>query len=213
MAYVGISSALIEEVRAKISKMRNVEVAQLTEPPREIALATTTDEHLKMLWGEHFHLKDIIPNDWKHSVDTLCLNTKNTRHVIVSVRLRFASPAQLPPSVSPYRHHWPEIEVSSSNELLQERLQYSEQVSDIEARWTDIRVKVIEFLTSCKSLNEALKLWPDVQFYIPSGYMERVEKKVERTASQSKAQDVLKTIDTDAAVAAVVAARMVTANG
>jgi hypothetical protein len=210
MAYVGISSSLIEEVKSKINKMRNTEVAQLTEPPRELTLTTTTDEHFKMIWGEHFHLKDIIPNDWKPSVDTLCINTKNTRHVIVSVRLRFASPVQLPPSISSYR---PEIEVPSSNELLQERLQYSEQVSDIEARWRDIRTKVVEFLTSCKSLNEALKLWPDVQFYIPSGYMERVEKKVERTASQSKAQDVLKTIDTDAAVAAVVAARMVTANG
>jgi hypothetical protein len=67
-------------------------------------------------------------------------------------------------------------------------------------------------LGACKSLNEALKLWPDVRIYIPKEFLERVERKVERTTNSGGAE-AIKKVDTDAAVSAAAIARMMGAIG
>jgi hypothetical protein len=68
-------------------------------------------------------------------------------------------------------------------------------------RWKAVEKQVTDFLSNCKSLNEAVKLWPDVRRYIPDSYLRRLDTKSE---AQSKADDkrraaleALKAIDTE----------------
>jgi hypothetical protein len=61
------------------------------------------------------------------------------------------------------------------------------------------------FLGKCKSLNEALKLWPGVKMYIPREYIERVERKVERKVRE---KEILEDTPVDTLTAAAIAARL-----
>ena len=66
----------------------------------------------------------------------------------------------------------------------------------------------MKFLEACKSLNEGLKLWPDLKYYIPEQYLKKVAEKVEKKKRPSEALDALKEIDVDQIVANAVMARM-----
>lgn len=77
------------------------------------------------------------------------------------------------------------------------------------ARWDGVKLQITSFLESCKTLNKALKLWPDVQRYIPKQYITRVNAVTEKAASsQSMALEALKNINMDAVTASTVLARM-----
>jgi hypothetical protein len=68
---------------------------------------------------------------------------------------------------------------------------------------------VLSFLQHCKSLNEALKLWPDIRIYIPQRYLDKAETVTKKAkAAESTALEHLKSIDTDNAVASAVMLRM-----
>jgi DNA polymerase elongation subunit (family B) len=75
-------------------------------------------------------------------------------------------------------------------------------------RWTKVQDQVLKFLGSCKSLNEAIKLWPDVRRYIPKDYLKRVDTKVEKTKTKSSGADALAGMDMDMVNTSLVLARM-----
>lgn len=80
---------------------------------------------------------------------------------------------------------------------------------ECEDRWNKVRTQVIDFVQKCKSLNEALKLWPDLAKYVPDEYIERVNKKAERSKpAESDAAKALAAMDMDAVAASVTLARM-----
>jgi hypothetical protein len=115
-----------------------------------------------------------------------------------------------PPNTRPYSFA---IEVDEHHPLIAEHVVYRKKVAEVDARWDKVRTDVLKFLENCKSLNEAIKLWPDIRIYIPKQYIERVEKKAERSVSTNSALDILKGIDTDGAVAAAIGARLASAGG
>jgi hypothetical protein len=81
-------------------------------------------------------------------------------------------------------------------------------VRSINERWSKITKDVTEFLDKCKSLNEAVKLFPTVRMYIHSQDLERLDRKVERP-SQRKA--IVLDVDTDGLTAAAIAAKLMAA--
>lgn len=211
MAYVGISKSLLADVANAINKRRNAEQqASVFNLPDHIMLSQVTEEHHRMLWGEHYHLKDQIPTEWKNSTRRIDLQAKDSHDVTFSVQLRFPEDVYVPPNVSSWGAH---IEVPADHPLIKDYAEQSSAISEIVKRWEDVKTKVNEFLSNCKSLNEAVKLWPEIKYYIPTAYLERLEEqKPKSVANESKAQQILKTIDTDSVVAAAVASRMTTPN-
>lgn len=76
-------------------------------------------------------------------------------------------------------------------------------------RWSAVERQVMDFVGKCKSLNEAVKLWPDLRRYIDREYTERLDKKVERIKPEtSAAAAALKAMDVDLVNSSVVLARM-----
>lgn len=76
-------------------------------------------------------------------------------------------------------------------------------------RWAAVEKQVMGFIEKCKSLNEAVKLWPDLRRYVDRDYIERLDKKVERTKPEaSAAAAALKDMDVDLVNSSVVLARM-----
>jgi hypothetical protein len=205
MAYVAISGELLNTVRAGIQMMARKELDTVGEVPK---LEGTESFVEPALWGPYAHLRSQMPKEWKRTAGSITLRIQFPDSVWQEA-VPFKNGVEAPPSYSPYDaqkvtvlHDLPEIApivTAISNRR------------DAKRRWDGVERQVMDFINKCKSLNEALKLWPDLRMYIPKPYLDRVERKVERTKDTANAaMDVLKSMNTDEIVAAAVIARMST---
>jgi hypothetical protein len=84
-----------------------------------------------------------------------------------------------------------------------------DRLYDIAQRWDKVDKQIMDFLGKCKSVNEALKLWPQIEMYIPPEFITKVNEKKERNAAgPSQAAEALKALDTDHLTTAAVISRM-----
>lgn len=215
MAYVAISGELKTSVKEQIRNLERKDVGAIPEVPSSITLDTIPEDIKDKVWGEHRHLETVMPKDWKVYRDDLTLKVKfvSDDSIVHSTTFEVmfkGDKLPCPPNTRPYSFG---IEVDEHYPLVSEYLVYRRKVVEVETRWNKVKVDVMKFLENCKSLNEAIKLWPDIRIYIPKQYIERVEKKAERTAPTNSALDILKGIDTDGAVAAAIGARLASAAG
>lgn len=218
MAYVGISQKLIEDVSRNIDAMKNKERNAFVAPPKLLELNEAPEEIVALLWGEYRHLESMLPAKWKGKNSSVDLNfvVKDEGGEVLTksyFTIRYDNEVVVPPGVSNYRF---DVELPEGTcPAIPEAEAYYKwfiEMCGIEHRWGKVRDQMLGFLKSCKSLNEALKLWPDVRIYIPSEYLKRVEQKTERAqateAHISKAAAALANMDTDAAISAAMTARL-----
>lgn len=215
MAYVAISSELKQNVKEQIKELQRKDAGAIPAVPSSVTLNTIPEDLKDKVWGEHRHLEAVMPKEWMVMRDDVTLKAK---YVLEDSIVREASfevnfkdtLLSCPPNTRPYSFA---IAVDEYYPLVAEYVVYRKKIVEVDVRWEKVRTDVMKFLENCKSLNEALKLWPDIRIYIPKQYIERVEKKAERSTPTNSALDILKGIDTDGAVAAAVGARLASAAG
>ena len=202
MAYVAISGHLIERVKSKIEKMKTAELDTLGkfEPvvsPNEPFIGKT-------VWGEHLHLKDKMPAEWlnttKEVYATFKIDDKTLSH-----KFSLSSETTMPPKMSYYQGK--EIDITDSHPVVQSMVTHYTKVTEVNTRWDGVQEKVVGFLNAAKSLNEAVKLWPDVHMYLAAEDVDRMGVKREK-ARESDALKALAGMDVGALVGAAVIARM-----
>jgi hypothetical protein len=195
-----------------------------TNPKEAVTITGTEDWFVNIVWGKHINFLNTLPEEWYAYPEQIDLNVKFDwdgqidslpKDSIYIRRIKVASKKaiKLPPHMQAYYGSStlclgfkPGDEVP---EVLQAVKEYALKEKEISDRWDKIMSQVREFLENCKSLNEALKLWPDLRVYIPNDYLERVEKKAQRSGSStSSAAEVLAKIDTQEVQAAAVIARL-----
>jgi hypothetical protein len=211
MAYVAISFDLRESVRRNIDAMkrRELNAAAPKEKTEAVRLHQVTQHHLEIVLGEHLHLKPIIPQKWYRKVQNVYLRAeRKIGDTDVSATLTYEFPDTIP--APPGSEHYIRKDVGEEFPGMKELLDAAVNRREIELRWNKVHDQVTTFIKNCKSLNEALKLWPDVKLYIPQNYLDRVEQKTNKP-KESRAAEVLKQIDTDTATASVVGLRFVEA--
>lgn len=222
MAHVAISRDFIARVETKINIMKNAELKVLGEAPK-IVLSTESQPILNAIWGEHLHLRNQLPKNWKNdngtvrltfnttSFNTTTLPDGTTEQTPIGCQFVVEAPNgqkfDFPPT-----GYWHSTHVVSDADAkhpdLKPAVEYGNAKAEIELRWQKVAQKVVSFFQSCKSMNEAVKLWPECKMYIDSDDIQRFEKKVTKSASQdSEAAKILASIDTDELVGAAVAAR------
>lgn len=210
MAQVKITDSLLERTASKINQMMHVELKLLGEftPPM---LQGTEQEVLEAIWGKNLHLKDMIPPEWcsdrasiKASVTT---NVPDTRENAPAeyhkyyFDVKFNNSILMPPKFD----YWKEIDLSSVH-AMRSTCEYADKHYEVAERWAKVKDKVMTFLRACKSLNEAIKLWADVEFYIDDDDLNRLGTKT--ADKDSRAAEILASMDTDELVGAAVIARM-----
>lgn len=211
MAYVAISGQLMDEVRGKISRMKEAELNTLPPSNDNLSFSYVPHDYEAMVWGEHLHLKSVLPVTWMRYVEEIrgtaeFVHNERTHKANLYIKLGNRVAAPPIPNASSYRA---EITMPETHPDMAVVIERYKQALDITDKWNALGSKIRDFLNNCKSLNEAVKLWPDVRVYIPDSYMKRMLAKSERTAEKiSKASEFLKQIDTDHAIAAAVSARM-----
>lgn len=91
-------------------------------------------------------------------------------------------------------------------------VQWSLSKHEISTRWQGIQRSIVGFIGAVSSLNEALKLWPDIANYVDSDYMDRVRAPSTKNKKDvSDAIEALSCIDKDTVTSSTVLARMVSA--
>lgn len=218
MAYVGISAQLIDDVNRNVNMMKDKESNAFVKPTSSIEFDEAPEEIIALLWGGHRHLEPVLPEEWKGKNSSVDLNfqPKDEDGGVITrnyFTVRYNKEIVVPPGVGSNRFdvfltegEFPAIPEANAF------FKWCAEMASIERRWKKVRADLTKFLKSCKSLNEALKLWPDVRIYIPAKYLERVEQKSERAkaaeANASKAIAALADVDTDGAISAAVTARL-----
>ena len=214
MAYVAISQSLRQDVRSRINSLKSVELSTVPSNEDKQHVNHITDAHLKQVWGPYHHLIDVTPSEWKKSIRNVELKSVKvfpvdggTVEIKATRNLEFNPEISAPPIADRYGFS---VLVSNEDPDMAALLEAGMQRHAVKCKWDKIEKQVSQFLLSCKSLNEGLKLWPDLRVYIPQSYLDRVEIKVAREKS-SAAADALKNVDTDLAVSSAVTARFMSA--
>lgn len=215
MAYVAISQALINETEQNITRMRDREKGQLPAPAIEMKVKHDDPIATNIAWGAHAHLKNTLPEEWTQSVDSISINItyqfneapRDTCFTVRSIDKQF-----LVPHLRSNGYNCANIKVYEDHPFVQQfasALVESRRTHDeINVKWAGIKEQVIKFLRSAKSLNEALKLWPALALYISDTYISRVNDKVARGATVSRAAEILAQMETDNITAAAVSAKL-----
>lgn len=207
MAFVGISSNLLKRVKHKINTMQQAELRTIGDAPK-ITLPPDNPTLLRALWGEHLHLKDIIPKEWKCTTDAvrsrflIRFSENQTKGFSFNLAV---NPAVETPTTYSYYHT---TEFDGTAPELKDIYDYASRHVDITVRWESVLAKVTQYLESCKSLNEAVKTWPDVALYIDKEDLDRLEVKREKKVKESAATEALAKLNVDELVGAAVIARM-----
>jgi hypothetical protein len=218
MATVGISKDLINRVETKINGMRKAErSSDLPSIDKNYSIDASMLYNIGCWGADHVHLLNMIPKDW------LCKTTEANITVAgwsedtcvkASVRFTGMTFAYNRPKDSYYSKSDSELtldqvrafpeETPGRAELLQ---RWDDAVIEkaIDARWEKVKTDITEFLGKCKSLNEAVKLFPGVRMYIHYEDLERLDKKIERPTQRAK---IVEAVDTEGLTAAAIAAKL-----
>jgi hypothetical protein len=223
MASVYITDELKKRTAEVINKMRKQEISN--DAPNYDNSCNVDASHLYHLgcWGkEHIHLLHIIPKDWLRVESTVSIAVEGNNECGQTITFTQSFDSKVPvfygrPSTDYWNRVMSKLHIDDIRAMPEETPGRAEIlrrwdneliVRSINDRWAKVSEDVTQFLGKCKSLNEAVKLFPTVRMYIHRDDLERLDRKVER-ASERKA--IVKDVDTDGLTAAAIAAKLMAA--
>ena len=221
MAYVAITKELINRVEGMIKVMRNNEVnSTCPELNKDYNIDASHIYNLSTWGAEHVHLMDAIPKDWLAKQDNSYITVVGELRVedlVLNIKKQLRFNGMTMAYARPSKDYWNrtsgEIHIDalrSMHELIPGRTECIERFMDacteaeIDAKWNNVKLEIVSFLKKCKSLNEAIKLLPNLRMYLAREDIERLEKKVKRAPRKELAAD----LDVGGITAAAVAARL-----
>lgn len=219
MATVLISKDLINRVNDKIEGMRRAERAgDLPNIDKSFSVDASMLYNVGCWGAEHVHLLDMIPKDWLSKATDASITiagwTDDAVHLKTSARFTGMTFAYQRPKDSYYNKHEAELTLDQVRAFPEETLGRAELLQrwddavvekSINDKWAKVKTDMTEFLNKCKSLNEAVKLFPGVRMYIDREDIQRMERKIERPTQRAK---IVETVDTEGLTAAAIAAKL-----
>lgn len=223
MATVYITKELITRVQSVIEKMRMAERASdLPNIDKNIQVDASQLYNIGCWGAEHVHLKDIIPKDWMSEVTDAEVSVRGVIEDGQELKMRVRFTGMTMAYTRPSKDYWnksnSELTIEQLRALPEEMPGRSELLARwddavlefaLNARWKKVSDDISNFLKKCKSLNEAVKLFPGVRMYIDREDIERLDRKIDR-ASQRK--QIVASVDTEGLTAAAIAAKLAQAS-
>jgi hypothetical protein len=201
--FVGITNPVLDGMKRNIRIMMQAEM-ESAPAPKDLVFHGTESWIPTMIWGEHLELRKKLPLEWKSNMRG-CYKDVKYKDQDFRLNIAFSRNVDGPPH-SGYGYGAPgPIDVS----VVQEHLEAQLARKEIKEKWEKVQTDLEVFLSKCKSLNEALKLWPQIETYMPKEYVAKVhEKREKREKEESNAVEALKSLDTEGLTAAAVVARI-----
>lgn len=193
MARVNITDKLIEEVRWSIGRMKAQ--ALETEAPEPPSPKYDFQALVDALWGEDIHLMGMFVrlNNLKklgRELKALTVGDKISIYTKApggeTITMPHAEcPRNVkvygPPKLDPSSYSMPSISLPPEHPLAVPFVERHAKKWEVELRFKALRGDIVGFLKKCSSLNEAVKLVPEVVMYIPGWAKVKLEEKVVRT--------------------------------
>lgn len=237
MALVRISKQLISDVEKQISIIRHAELREVADPdasfdgsqyPAAAYLAT------ELAWGEHLHLKHQMPAEWVKQTSCVCFSTSyqhedghnETTSQVSYDGVKIPVPPgttlgynyrigghdnlslQVPFDLVSTAASDPDHRFHTVASAVMAMVNKEKRARKITKAWSVRTAQITQFLNKCKSLNEAIKLWPLVKLYVPKDYIATVETPVVRPQNAVRKEKVMENVDTDGLTAAAIAAKL-----
>jgi len=218
MATVKITQELIKRTEGIVNTMREKELLSLfLEKDFKVSGVDASDLYNRIAWGtDKMHLIKEMPDDWirRLEINDILVTDEagDDSGVPHSIRLFDMHSAFIRPTA--YGSQTAKITVAELAEIpdhiigvaeLRQAVKNCGARLSIRKRWGRVSNKVSEFLAKCSTLNEAVKIYPAVRMYIHVSDLERLDRKVDKSA---KSKEVIENIDFDALTAAAVASKI-----
>lgn len=222
---VAITRELVSSVRNNCQHFKSLEMSDV---PAEDMLVEKIRQKLNpqsvadACWGQHLPLRDQMPAEWCIKADGLSIivvfeggeqpQTINFRTVQSPTKIL------MPPGSGAC---WPTVQINSTHALFDPMREEMDEIianrtrrAEINKRWNETAAQVTTFLTSQKSLNTALKVWPGVERFVEKRFIDRVnEKEPPREKKEKLAREAVEAelnVDFDALEAAGVMGKLMT---
>jgi hypothetical protein len=192
MALVRISKNLIADVRKRVDDVaaRTFETAVAPKNPvtKTDNLDVLFDASERAIWKEHLHLKSIVPPGWLVKKDRIDLKImKGGTQLYPEMQVNRV--VICPPNTPGYSYVDVRLDVSQIPQALSDEIDaYNTECMEHNTKFGKVREQILAYLNSRKSLNDALKAYPDLALYVPKHYIETVNRKTDRAAAQAKEQ-------------------------
>jgi hypothetical protein len=230
---IQITDKLITDIQEQIAdKAKQAIKAEFGSPNDDIPLFPC-GEHKdfadRIYWGEHLHLKDKMPSDWLKGIQSACHGKWGWSHhpcrvensQFKKVELQFSLDTQgqtyfAPPETNCYKLYFTLTEDSSeSDPVVGPIVKMLRARSLASIRWSETAIKVTDFLKTCRSLNHAVKVWPELVNFLPEDRRNRLEEdnkpKAKKERTTPAPEEILRQINRDEIAADLVALRFATA--
>ena len=220
MALVKITESLIRELRGSVHRMRDREVeSKLPNLNNRYKLPQATELIERAEWLVHYDtLRHKIPNDWmenraRDSIGLGSFTEDGSFDGMGYIEFEDLENHFKRPTASA----WERISAKVTIEWLESHrhligateaiARYHDLIArnEIHKRWEGVFEQLQSLLQRCKSVNEAVKLVPNLRAYLGSDVIERLDRKVERATREST---VLEGINVDAINVAGIAAKL-----
>lgn len=217
MATVKITNDLLERTSRKVDHMRDVEIKSLAP---SFGMRTYMDvSHIYHLctWGEDYiPLINQIPESWLVKTEEASFRIKCEGYTDdIRVAAKGLSRAFNPPTTERWGHSGvagctEEFLLGLPSHMtglteLRAELQVAKTAEDLRLKWKKIGADVSEFLKKCTTLNEAIKLFPNIRMYINLDDLERHDRKIEKSANR---KSIVENLDMDSLTAAAIASKL-----
>jgi hypothetical protein len=188
-----VSGRLLEEVRALINRMRQMEyerdVAPLKDKIKSSAVKRPSDQECieladRLLWAQYAHLRKVVPQGWLRKVTRIDVHMLIGETEVREDRIQLTAKQEfyVPPTHESFYFDL-HLDVDGLNqEFAADRTAFLAASSKVNQKFNSVYTQVRDFLKAHRSLNRALKAWPDLALYIPQDYKDRVEQEVQRVA-------------------------------
>jgi hypothetical protein len=199
MATVRISRMLLKEVEGHIQSMREATYKATIEPQYPAGNKEFKDKvidaGMQKIWSTHASIRTVVPEAW--------LKRPHRMDITFGGRgeLQIEGLFLVPPDSKGFSNSY--VEVSFSDEeaeaagILGPLRAYAKLNSAHRDKFDAATEKVLNFLKSCKSVNDALKKYPDIALYLPQGIKDTVDRVVERAKAGEKEAQVLDVLTED----------------
>jgi hypothetical protein len=204
----------MDNVNRQINSMEEAEAKQLEAVLPQLSGGESYAQ--QAIWQGHMEFSTTLPKAWRVNVEGYVLKFNvmidgKSHQFDSSGTFTKKQSAPRVKSTGYYNDSWtPEIkfDIGATPPELQPVLDYLLATKQREERWEKVRLDVKKFLGSCKSVNEAIKLWPDIVMYLPGDVVEKVAEKKTQAKTESTAAAMLSSMNTDELTSAAVIARL-----
>jgi hypothetical protein len=218
MATVNITNEFKERVQDRIRGMHRKELeAELPHLNKAHPIDANYLYHYGCWGKDHMHLVHEIPKDWLGKINDVHISItgyiEDGKKASCSIRFSNVDGYQRPKdgyyskSDSVVTHDdllaMPDTVLGRTEALA--AWEENKQVVVLKEKWSKVENDILEFLGKCKTLNEAVRLFPTVRLYINRDDLERLDRKVERFTERKK---IVEEMATDELTAAAIAARL-----